>query len=113
MPLTILEVDGKTITVMLEQLRVVTKKFQRNVFAKSQVRLIDKKLASDPTKRGFYSIREHLELCILMAIILKVTISSLFRLIYTFTLMLVSLSTRVFSSVAGIAFFSVLFVWPH
>ena len=57
MPPTILEVDGKTITVILEQLRVVTKKFQRNVFAKSQVRLIDKKLASDPTKRGFYSIR--------------------------------------------------------
>ena len=112
MPLTILEVDGKTITVMLEQLRVVTKKFQRNVFAKSQVRLIDKKLASDPTK-GAFTRSEHLELCILMAIILKVNISSLFRLIYTFTLMLVSLSTRVFFSVAGIAFFSVLFVWPH
>ena len=57
MPPTILEVDGKTITVILEQLRVVTKKFQRNVFAKSQVRLIDKKLVSDPTKRGFYWIR--------------------------------------------------------
>ena len=55
---------------------------------------------------------EHLELWILTVLILKVTISSLFRLTHTFTVMFGSLSTRVLSSVAAIAFFWVLFIWP-
>ena len=42
------------------------------------VRLIDKTQASDPTKKEFYWMRT-LKICILTALILKVTISSLFR----------------------------------
>ena len=49
-----------------------------------EVPLIDKTQASDPTKRDFTGCK-HLELCILIALILQVIISSLFRLIYTFT----------------------------
>ena len=63
--------------------------------------------------KGSYTRWEHWELCILIALILKVTISSLFRLIHTFTVMFSSPSTRVLSSVTAIAFFWVLFIWPH
>ena len=62
-----------------------------------EVRLIDKTQASDPTKREFTGW-EHLKLCILMALILELTISSLFRLIYTFTVIFGSPSTRLISS---------------
>ena len=64
--------------------------------------------------KGSYTRWEHWELCILTAWILKVTISSLFRLIHTFTVMFSSPSTRVLSSVTAIAFFFlILFSWPH
>ena len=65
-----------------------------------------------PPKESF-TRWEHLELCILMALILKVTISSLFRRTHTFTIMFDSPSTRVFSSVLAIAFCWVLFIWSH
>ena len=48
-----------------------------------------------------------------MTLILKVTISSLFRLTHTFTIMFGSPSSRVFYSVPAIAFSWVLFIWPH
>ena len=48
---------------------------------------------------------EHLQLCILTALILKVTITSLFRLIHTFAVMFGSPGTRVLSSVTAITFF--------
>ena len=60
-----------------------------------EVWLTDKMQASDLTK----------ELGILMTSILKVTISSLFKLIHTFTVMFGSPSTRVLSSVTAIVFF--------
>ena len=50
-------------------------------------------------------MRKHLKLCILNALILKVTITSLFRLIHTFTVMFSSPSTRVLFSVIVIVFF--------
>ena len=65
-----------------------------------------------PPKESFTGW-EHLELCILMVLILKMTISSLFRLTHTFTSMFGSPSTRVFSSVPAIAFSWVLFIRPH
>ena len=57
-----------------------------------EVRLIDKIQTSDSTKGSFTEL-EHLELCILTTLILKVTISSLFKLIHTFTIMFGCLST--------------------
>ena len=48
--------------------------------------LIDKTQASDPTKKEFYWMRT-LKICILTALIVKVTISSLFRPMLTFTIM--------------------------
>ena len=65
-----------------------------------EVRLIDKTQASDSTKTEFYWMR----VCILMALILKVTVSSLFGLTHTLTIMFGSPSTRVFSSVPTIEF---------
>ena len=44
---------------------------------------------------------------------MKVTISSLFRLTHTFTVMFGSPGTRVLSSVPTTAFFWVLFLWMH
>ena len=51
-----------------------------------------------------------------MVLILEVTISSLFRPIYTFTVTFGSPSSRVLSSVTAIVlfcFFLVFFIWPH
>ena len=61
-----------------------------------EVRLIDKTQASNPTKREFYWMRT-LRTLYPDALILKVTISSLFRLTHTFTVTFGSPSTRVFS----------------
>ena len=60
-----------------------------------EVWLTDKMQASDLTK----------DLCILTTSILKVTISSLFKLIHTFTVVFGSPSTRALSSVTAIVFF--------
>ena len=69
-----------------------------------EARLIDKtRLLIQP--KGSFTEWEHLKLCILMALILELTISSLFRLICTFTVIFGSPSTRVLSSVTAIAFF--------
>ena len=102
-----------------EKLRVVTWKMWSKSFFKVifysvitgvlEVRLIDKTQASDSTKTEFYWMR----VCILMALILKVTVSSLFGLTHTLTIMFGSPSTRVFSSVPTIEFSWVLFIWPH
>ena len=73
--------------------------------------LIKRRLLIQP--RQSFTGWEHLRLCILMALILKVTISSLFRLTHTLIIMFGSPSTRVFSSVPAIAFSWVLFIWPH
>ena len=73
--------------------------------------LIKRRLLIQP--KGSFTGWEHLELCILKALLLKVTIASLFRLINTFTAMFGSPSTRVLSSVTAIPFFWVLFIWPH
>ena len=56
---------------------------------------------------------EHLELCILTDLILRVTVSSLFRLINTFSAMFDSPGTRVLSSVTAITFFWVLFILQY
>ena len=61
--------------------------------------------ASDLTKKEFYSGGEHVKLCILMVFVLKVIISSILRLIYTFIEMFGSPSTRVLSRLTTIAFF--------
>ena len=75
--------------------------------------MIKRRLLIPP--KGSFTGWEHLELFIMtliLVLILKVTISSLFRLIHTFTVMFGSPSTRVLSSVAAIPFFWVLFIWP-
>ena len=67
-----------------------------------EVRSIDKTQASDPHQKGVLLDENAAELCILVALILKVTISSLFRLTHTFTIMFGSPSTKIFSSVPAI-----------
>ena len=74
--------------------------------------MTDKTQVSDPATEGFTGWK-HLKLCILTALTLKVTISSLFRLITTFALMFGSPISRVLISVTAIVFFQVLFIWPH
>ena len=69
--------------------------------------------ASDLTKKEFYSGGKHVKLCILMVFVLKVIINSILRLIYTFIEMFGSPSTRVIFRLTTIAFFLVLFIWPH
>ena len=76
------------------------------------VQLNDKTQASDSTKMEFYWIRT-LRTLYPDALILIVTISSLLRLIHTFTVMFGCPSTRVLSLVIAIAFFLVLFIWSH
>ena len=56
---------------------------------------------------------EHLGLCIVTALILEVTISSLFTLIYAFTVIFGSSSTRVPCLVTAIPFVWILFTWRH
>ena len=111
---------------MLEKLRVVTWKMSYKSFCKvifysviTKVLLKTQRFAwlikcrvLIPPK-GSFTGWEHLEHCILMALILKVTISSLFGIIHTVTVMFGSPSTRVLSSVTVIAFFWVLFIWSR
>ena len=125
-PPAILEVDGITVTVTLKKLRFVTWKMPNKSFCKvifySVITkvflktymfrwLIKVRLLIPP--KGSFTVWEHLELCILTALKLKVTLSSLFRLIHTFTVISGSPSTRVLSSVTAIVFVLVLFSWSH
>ena len=68
-----------------------------------EVRLIDKTQVSGPTKREFYWMIK-LRTLHPDGLNIKVTISSLFRLTHTFTVMFGSPSTRGLSSVPAIAF---------
>ena len=72
--------------------------------------LINRRLLTQP-KRSFTGW-ERLELCIMTALILKVTISSLFQVMNTFTAMFGSANTTVLFSVTVNAIFSVWLNWP-